>query len=151
MKAVIGIDPGKSGAAVLITLNRKIHILRFQNKTKEQIRNQFFEWTLWYQIEGFVEQVHHISGGGGTSAFTFGMARQFAEDCFLFNHIDYQSVAPQVWQRSFKLGKAMLSTKVRKHAHLDKAKELFPDLKITLDLADALLIAQYGYQKTFVN
>ncbi len=65
--------------------------------------------------------------------------------------LPYDEITPQVWQREFNLGAKYPTPNARKNAHKLKAKELFPDIsdRITLDVCDALLIAEYGYRRTF--
>jgi hypothetical protein len=53
--------------------------------------------------------------------------------------IPFTRIRPQVWQK--KLG---CMTKGNKNITKQKAQELFPSIKVTHAIADALLIATYG-------
>jgi len=59
--------------------------------------------------------------------------------------IQLHAVRPQEWQREFKLivPKTWTHTK-KKNLHKQRAEELFPGIKITHAIADALLIAEWG-------
>jgi len=59
-------------------------------------------------------------------------------------------IAPRDWQRALECPVKVKGEKKSKHkANLaDYARKLFPDVKITLSTADALLIAEYCRRKT---
>ena len=70
--------------------------------------------------------------------------------------IPFDLIDPKRWQFEFNLGgKQSKHTDrrkeyaARKTAHHMKAKELFPQLKITKDVADAMLIAEYQWRHMF--
>lgn len=69
-------------------------------------------------------------------------------------------VEAEIWQQHFGVAGRLPNCKhdqyrgcdtcsytARKHRAQVKAQELFPEFKVTLDMADAMLIALYGYHK----
>lgn len=55
---------------------------------------------------------------------------------------------PGVWQKPFRLPtQKKAGNTAKKNTHKARAQELFPGLKITHAVADALLIAEYGRRK----
>ena len=61
--------------------------------------------------------------------------------------IRWEYVTPQKWQREFGLILPKLSNTDKKNRHKAVAQQLFPDVKITHAIADALLIAEYCRRK----
>lgn len=149
MKTVLGIDPGSSGAAVLITEAKDYYVALFKNKTIDDISGWISVWDLKLLIKGYLEKVGAMSKDSVHNAFTFGSNTGKLKGVFSAYSIPYEEISPQTWQRHFGLGAKFPTKAKRKNAHKQKAQELFPDLKVTLDMADALLIAQYGWDKTF--
>lgn len=159
---ITGIDPGCTGAIVNILPDHSLEWVRFKDtesftKSCWQIRG-FLQRLDPQETEIYIEKVHSRGGQGAKSIFTFGnvfgqiqgMLKQ--EGLFPFN-----LVTPQDWQETLGLtnitGKATFKNEAakkseRKKLYLEHAKKLFPKYKdqITLDLADAILIAEYGYR-----
>ena len=76
---------------------------------------------------------------GVTSSFTFGRGLGRLEALLTAHRIPYEEIAPGKWQRS--LG---CLTKGDKNVTKARAQQLFPGVKVTHYVADALLIAEYG-------
>jgi len=72
----------------------------------------------------------------------WGMLRAFF---IATEEIQLHAVRPQEWQKEFKLivPKTWSHTK-KKNLHKQRAEELFPGIKVTHAIADALLIAEWG-------
>jgi Holliday junction resolvasome RuvABC endonuclease subunit len=79
---------------------------------------------------------------GVKSAFTFGNGFGHLEMALTAAGIPFERVRPQVWQKA--LG---CMTKGEKNVSKRKAQELFPSMKVTHAIADALLLAYYGSRK----
>ena len=135
----IGVDPGANGALAIVY--REFEDASFHS-TKEPLK-------LWFTFAGnafgLIERVHAMPNQGVTSMFSFGenygMLQAMLQDC-LGDHWDY--VTPQTWQKHFKLIKHKGETKTqKKNRHKALAQRLFPDIKVTHQNADALLIASY--------
>jgi hypothetical protein len=80
---------------------------------------------------------------GVKSAFTFGNGFGHLEMALTAACIPFARIRPQVWQK--ELG---CLTKGDKNVTRKRASELFPTIKCTHAVSDALLIAQYGTQQT---
>jgi hypothetical protein len=61
--------------------------------------------------------------------------------------VRYEEVLPKIWQSLFGLvfsSKQNLTSTQKKNRHKQKAEQLFPNVKITHAVADALLIAEFA-------
>lgn len=144
-----GIDPGSKGAVAFIKRDRSdVQVFRFIKHTEPQLTDIFFDWAM-RGAQAYIEGVNSRPGEGISSAFTFGKNVGFARACLLCYRVPFDTVYPQVWQRRVALGKSYATKTLRKRAHLQKAQELFPHMKLTLEDADALLIAEYGWRTVF--
>ena len=92
-----------------------------------------------YQPFALIELVHSSPQMGVKSAFTFGQGFGRLEMAFSACRIPFDYVRPQVWQKA--LG---CLTKGDKSVTKAKAQQLFPHLKCTHKISDALLIAEYN-------
>lgn len=95
--------------------------------------------TAIFGVHAYIEQVHSSPQMGVKSAFTFGNGFGHLEMALTAAGIPFERVRPQVWQKT--LG---CMTKGDKNVSKRKAQELFPSMKITHAIADALLLAEFG-------
>jgi len=150
MTAVLGIDPGCSGALVLITEQGSYidHLAMPTIKvgTKSRVNGAAVAaWVRQYGIShAYLEQVGAMPGQGTASMFTFGHAAGVAEGILQGLNITYTLVTPQTWKKSAGLIGS------DKDAARSRAIQLYPELR-ALDakakgqaIADALLIARHG-------
>jgi Holliday junction resolvasome RuvABC endonuclease subunit len=143
MKTIIGVDPGKNGAIAWITDGKPC-----VEKMPETLQDL---WDMMQSVAhergydsannctAYLEQVHSSPQMGVKSAFTFGQGMGHLEMALTAAGIPFVRVTPQRWQKS--LG---CLTGGDKNITKRRAQELFPSLKITHAVADALLIAEYG-------
>ena len=89
----------------------------------------------------FVEKVGHIRGDGGKGSFTFGRVDGLIRGTLLSVGVQVRDVPPMLWQS--RMG---CMTGGDKNVSKRKAQELFPRVKVTHGIADALLIARYGWE-----
>lgn len=153
MKSVTGVDPGASGCAVQISSCRGyVRVAPFSKQRDELcILRRFQELE---SLHVFLERVNSRPTDDPYSAFKFGSNFGFVRGVLLAVFGGYEFVEPKTWQFEFGLGgkhaplgsTASQEYAARKRAHKAKAQELFPDIKVTLEIADALLIAEYGYR-----
>jgi hypothetical protein len=154
---ILGIDPGATGAMVLVGQDYKPEVFCFSKMTTFQI----FE-ALNFRINVFavIERVHTFGRGSGASKhndFEFGKNYGKALGIIECAGLEYETIDPKTWQFYHKLGgkwappgsTPQKEKTARKNAHKAKAQELFPDIKVTLENCDALLIAQYAWEKYF--
>ena len=81
---------------------------------------------------------------GVASTFKFGRSYGNLEAFLIAAEIPFERVVPSVWQREFGLISKKGETKTaKKNRHKAKAQELFPSVKVTHAVADALLIAEW--------
>ncbi|WP_296262477.1 crossover junction endodeoxyribonuclease RuvC [uncultured Enterobacter sp.] len=150
MTAILGIDPGCSGALVLVTEQGgyidHLPMPTIKVGTKSRVNGAAVAaWVRQYGItHAYLEQVGAMPGQGTASMFTFGHAAGVAEGILQGLNIPYTLVTPQAWKKSAGLIGS------DKDAARSRAIQLYPELR-ALDakakgqaIADALLIARYG-------
>lgn len=148
MQTIIGIDPGKNGGIAFF----------WEGLDPHAIKMPVTETDLWREIVGtgepatvFVESVHAGPNMASSAAFKFGRGVGCIQMACIAAGFRLEYVTPQKWQKEFGLivkgrglGQDDTSKKNRNKA---RAQELFPGMKITHAIADALLIAEYGRRK----
>jgi Holliday junction resolvasome RuvABC endonuclease subunit len=91
-----------------------------------------------------IEKVHAMPAQGVSSTFKFGTSYGALLMALTAAYIPFEMVTPQKWQRELGVLSRKGMTKTQHKNQLKaKAQELFPDLKVTLATADALLLAEY--------
>ncbi|WP_343482778.1 crossover junction endodeoxyribonuclease RuvC [Enterobacter cloacae] len=150
MTAILGIDPGCSGALVLVTEHGgyidHLAMPTIKVGTKSRVNGAAVAaWVRQYGItHAYLEQVGAMPGQGTASMFTFGHAAGVAEGILQGLNIPYTLVTPQAWKKSAGLIGS------DKDAARSRAIQLYQELR-ALDakakgqaIADALLIARFG-------
>lgn len=140
-----GIDPGASGAIALLSeYNRSIVAFKLSN-TEDEISDflRSYRSQIYFCL---MEQVHAFPARdkddptkitqGITSTFTFGQNYGFLRGILSALKIPRETITPRKWQKALGCltGGNKNVTKVR-------AQELYPDFRVTLWNADAILIA----------
>lgn len=136
---IIGIDPGISGGFAVRSISGKIGATRAIKKdtpadTINSLRNLQPKIIMCY-----IERVASRPKQGVVSTFKFGTNFGMYIGALTALQIPHTFVTPSVWQRFM----GCLS-KGDKNVTKRKAQEIFPCMKITHAVADALLIAEYG-------
>lgn len=161
MRRFIGIDPGVSGGIAIVDEERTLYLVRPMPETGLEllclIKVAVGSNASVYR--GVLEQVsgwqggnkkedgsdHKSQGAPGSAMFEFGRSFGHCELALAAADIHegtgYDLVRPQKWQKEFNLPKLEYSD--RKRYCRDLAQEMFPDVKVTLATADALLLAEY--------
>lgn len=169
---IIGMDPGKNGAIVLIlrdgrVLKKEIFPLIGKELDIIGVNKNFMEYKDRI-VHAYLEQIHAIFGASAGSTFTFGRVYGMLESLLVGHGIAYTLVQPKIWQKVIfngipemrkpgkmdkKTGKTRKGRVDTKAMALLASKRLFPsvDLRPTErskkphdGLCDALLIAEYG-------
>lgn len=92
-----------------------------------------------------IEQVSSMPGQGVASTFKFGRSYGSLRMALVATGVPFESVLPRKWQQPFGLLRRKDESKVaKKNRHKARAQELFPHLKVTHAIADALLIAEHA-------
>ena len=138
----VGIDPGKNGGFALLD-NGSAHAWKMP-ETEKDVQDLFEELALGEKVFCLIEEVHAMPGQGVVSMFSFGRNYGMLRAMLVANYIPFETVTPQTWQREYGLTNRQSSKTVKKNHHKARAQELFPHIKMTHALADALLIAEYA-------
>ena len=88
-----------------------------------------------------VERVHSFPGQGVASTFNFGYNYGVWLGILSALHIPYQLCLPRKWMKFY--GSMPKEKKDRKNHLKQLAQQMYPDHKVTLYNADAILLANY--------
>jgi crossover junction endodeoxyribonuclease RuvC len=142
---IIGIDPGDNGAVVcLFGSKQNIEIMPLSNIGMDvfdflcNCKKDDYYWA-------YIESVHTMPDQGIVSAGKFMESFGYIKGLLTASKIPWELVSPQKWKKELGCIAPKGSTKTQKK-NIDKAlaQRLFPEIKITHTIADALLIAEYG-------
>lgn len=163
----LGVDPGKSGGAAVISHKDRtspaivFKVFSFKDKTDSEI-NEFFQDFLSSRrvnpilLSGAIlEQVGASPQMGVTSAFTFGRGYGFLNGLLVAHGISYENVIPNTWETKLRCRSGGKKAVTRKKAQQLYANQFPFGTKgedgymksITDQIADALLIATYCSRK----
>ena len=148
----LGVDPGLGGGLALIASDATPDDVVPMPKTDHDLA-EFF--SALYGIDAIphktfaiIERVHAMPKNGSISAFKLGQSYGTLRGLLAAFEIPYTEVSSSVWKRHHGLiAPAGATDTVKKNLSKAKAQQLFPNLKITHAIADALLIAEYGRAK----
>jgi hypothetical protein len=150
-KVIIGIDPGANGGIAVGHDDGRLIAVAPMPATPKDLFDCLAEIhddtpKEYGEIEAYLEKVGGMPGQGGMAMFTFGKGFGHLEMALLSLGIKTNEVTPQKWQKHFQLGSSTkcASKTEWKNKLKAKAQQLFPNEKVTLKTADALLIYQYG-------
>ena len=143
--AVLGIDPGVNGGlAVLDELGAVLYVKAFHpTMTRTELRDYLHAAAATVGPDGhaYLEKVNTRPGEGHVGAFTFGRIYGMLEMGALAFGLTLHDVTPLMWQARLEC-----LTSGNKNVSKRRAIDLFgiQVTKITHNIADALLIAEYG-------
>lgn len=148
----IGVDPGKSGGIAVLTCNGGTTVgvaaISLATHTERDVAAFLSDCGAFEpecataagpRFYALIEKVHSSPQMGVTSAFTFGRSYGFLRGLLSAAPLVFDEVSPQKWQKA--LG---CLTQGDKRVSKAKAQQLFPQVKVTHAIADALLIAEYA-------
>lgn len=133
----IGVDPGISGGVA--ACDNHGHFKAWgMPETEKDIYQMFRDLGSAKNTCALIERVHSMPAQGIVSAFTFGKGYGGLRMAMVASFIPFEEVTSRVWQQALGClsGGDKNVTKAR-------AQQLFPNLKITHAIADALLICEY--------
>lgn len=147
MKAVIGIDPGNSGAMALIAADGSVEIQDWEDGPT--VAGKMLEWAQDYQVKAVgLERVHSMPKQGVASTFKFGTNFGIWQGLLLALVLPFETITPQAWMKSYSLVKKSKSDK----PSLTVARQMFPCAPLNLKKhdgrADALLLAEHVRRTT---
>lgn len=145
MRYIIGLDPGEKGG--IAVLDKEGDIVEVSKMPMTML--DILSFLRNYPSDECVAYLENVGYGmpGQSSAATARFARHngHLEMALLAVGIKTNMVTPQKWEKSYQLGKSSDYTKTEwKNRLKSKAQQLFPKEKITLAVADAILLAEYG-------
>lgn len=147
MSVYWGIDPGKTGALAVIDSDSRIitNVFRFKDKTPTDIKHFFKQERLWCDF-CFIEKVGTMKQDGKIQIREFMQNYGMLQGLLLAYEVPFDFVTPQQWQKRLALAGKFANKNDRKNAHKAMAQRLWPNFpeNITLDKADAMLIADYA-------
>lgn len=147
MTAVMGIDVGTRGGLAVLRSDGSVDYVQsfYPEMLEAELVNAAKQGLAClvklggYQV--FIEKVGHIRGDGAQGSFTFGRVDGLLRGAVLASGGRIRDVYPQAWQS--RLG---CLSGGNKNVTKAKAASLWPTMKMTHAIADALLIAEYGRQ-----
>jgi hypothetical protein len=141
-RVFVGIDPGKSGG-VSILYNNSYNAIKCPNTVQEMAMALVSIKGMAPDIPIYacIESVHSMPGQGVKSTFTFGQGYGQWLGILATLKIPYIQVTPHKWMKHF--GPMPKEKKDRKNHLKHLAQQRYPNVNVTLAVADALLIATY--------
>ncbi len=134
----VGIDPGASGAIAWIADGAPA-VEKLKTTTDRDIIDLLRQMKgNWPDAVAYIEHVASRPGQGVCSVFKFGVSYGGLCMALVAAGIPFERVTPGVWQRGLRC-----LSKGDKNVTKRRAQELFPSVKITHAVADALLIAEH--------
>ena len=138
MKLYIGIDPGLSGGIAFIPTTGEAWAHKMPETDRDLI-DLIRDSINLFDARAVIELVHSSPQMGVKSAFTFGEGYGRLQMALTALGVPYERVRPAVWQKAMGC-----LTKGDKNVSKRRAQELFPAIKVTHAIADALLIGEYA-------
>lgn len=142
---ILGIDPGQSGGlAVLDTRGNFVECIKMPSTPADILHTLESLNPSWCYLE---DVGMGMPGQSSKATATFARHNGHLEMALLACGIPTIKVSPAKWQKTLGLsGKKGESKQSHKNRIKAKMQGLFPNFKMTLWAADALAIAQYGFE-----
>lgn len=149
----IAIDPGVSGATAVRYPDGKVVVFPFESEAEQKdLVKSLAESAKIEQvpIRATLEEVGGYVGKAqpGSAMFSFGRNFGVHVGLLMANDISVRLVRPQVWQKGLPQTPKLADKAAAKRKHKNDLKEraaaLFPQFRVTLKNADALLILDYA-------
>ena len=138
-KIYIGIDPGKAGG-ICFLMDDEIKTFKCPATTHDMAEELILAKDI-RKCTAVVERVHSFPGQGVASTFNFGYNYGVWLGILSALHIPYQLCLPRKWMKFY--GSMPKEKKDRKNHLKQLAQQMYPDRKVTLYNADAILLANY--------
>lgn len=140
----MGIDPGGSGGICIIKEDGGIFELFKTPDTPAAFLSRLNRYR-GMNVRCLTEQVYCRPTDGVKAAFGFGHTVGILHAVLASAVIEYQEIRPQVWQKHYVTTGTKQDRKAHKNNLKERAIALFPDQKVTLWSADALLLAHHCF------
>ncbi len=155
-KIFIGIDPGKNGGAAIINeMMDSEPIITFRcPKTPTEMALSLMSTipvdVSYDDVLVLIEHVHAMPKNGVVSMFSFGQNLGHWEGILGAFELNVEYAGPRTWMGHYDC-KPNMDKKERKRYLRGLAEELFPNIKMTFNISDALLIANYNKEIYYKN
>lgn len=136
----IGVDPGVNGGIAILRSDGDVMCAVKMPATEKDILTVLMLTSA--RSMAILEKVSSSPQMGVVSAFTFGRGYGGIRMALAAAMIPFDEVTPGVWQRAMQC-----LTKGDKNVSKRRAQELFPAVKVTHAIADALLLAEFGRRR----
>lgn len=135
----VGIDPGKGGGIAAVSQDRTVVMACRMPETERELLDALMS----LQLDGttamaVLEKVHSSPQMGVKSAFTFGEGFGMLRMALAAARIPFETVVPNKWQRDMSC-----QTRGDKNVTKQLALSMFPNVKVTHALADALILSEW--------
>tara|TARA_Y100000004_G_C8817888_1_gene370575 strand:- start:63 stop:596 length:534 start_codon:yes stop_codon:yes gene_type:complete len=150
-KLFVGIDPGMNGGIAFIKPEMDSDFIKAHRcpKTVHDMATLFGAGIgLANSIDDvvlFIEHVWTFPGDGRVGAFRFGYNYGIWKGIAGANEVDLSNIPPRKWQGSLDIPDK-LHGRERKKWLKEYADSLYPNIKVTFNNADAILIANYAME-----
>lgn len=149
MKTIITIDPGAKGGIAVYNPDAAGKIFC---DPMPQTEGDVVDFLAGIKAGGgeciaYMELVSGYAGKGhpGSAMFTFGRGFGFILGCLQALGYRVELVTPQKWQKALGIGtRSGLTKGAWKNKLKQRAQQLYPGIKVTLQTADALLLLEYA-------
>ena len=141
VRLYMGIDPGYSGAIVVIDHKGQFIDSVRLSETEHDISDFIDEYSEHVQA-AVLEKVSAMPRQGVASTFKFGTSYGFCRGLLVCHRVRFEAVPPGTWQRAM----GCLS-KGDKNVTKAAAQRLFPGEKVVHATADAMLLAEFARRK----
>lgn len=147
MILAIGVDPGASGGLACVAAD--CVVAAAMPATERDVWDWFHYFEAGQRPFAVIEKVGGFVQGSrgniGSAMFKFGQSYGSLRMALTAAGIPFDEVTPQEWQKVIGIpARKPTESKSEHKAKLRaKAQQLFPDVRVTLATADALLIAEY--------
>jgi hypothetical protein len=144
MTVYIGIDPGWAKGAIAVIDERGAvrDLMAVSKHSWHDLASALAAWSAHGAVAA-IERVSAMPGQGVSSTFKFGRGYGIAEGLLIGLGIQYEEVLPTAWQAGLGIDRG-LKGQDRKRALKAVAQQRWPDLGITMETADAPLIAAWA-------
>lgn len=148
-KIFVGIDPGKNGGVAIINEvegHEGYSSFRCPKDVKDMaiaLMSKIPEDVPLSDVLVHIEHVHAMPGNGVVSMFSFGQNLGQWEGILGSFELDVKYTSPRTWMNHYDC-KPNMDKKERKRYLRGIAERLFPNVKMTFNISDALLIANYA-------
>jgi hypothetical protein len=147
MKRIIGIDPGAKGALAFIDERGNAIVHKSDDTAPRDALLDAIAGVELCECTAYLELVGGFQPGRPQPASRAGVLMRSLgkwEGLLEGLGIKYQLVRPQKWQAGIPGVAGVKEYADRKRVLRDEAIRRFPNIKVTLERADALLIADFG-------